>query len=108
MGEIWWERKKAYLFTQNNGRNPFIGIGYYASYMREPIYINARDSGFHNTPAIIYSLANFDMTLQKILQIVWWFQGKVVILPPKSEKSNIMTYQSTYFYGYYYYFAAKL
>ena len=76
--------------------------------MRVPIYINARDSGFHNTPAIIYSLANFDMTLQKILQIVWWFQGKVVILPPKSEKSNIMTYQSTYFYGYYYYFAAKL
>ena len=32
--------------------------------MRVPIYINARDSGFHNTPAIIYSLANFDMTEQ--------------------------------------------
>jgi len=58
-------------------------------------------------PLLVYESIRTEK-LQKILQIVWWFQGKVVILPPKTEKSNIMTYQSAYFYGYYYYFAAKL
>ena len=52
-----------------------IGIGYYASYMRVPIYINARDSGFHNTLAIIYSLANFDMT-EQLFSFTHWLPMK--------------------------------
>jgi len=48
---------------------------YYASYIRVPIFVNARDIGFHNTPAFIYNMDKLKRIASDRDHLQYWLKA---------------------------------